>query len=207
MSTGEKTYIAGKLTTDDWRKAKSALVVGGSPDEWASVYESFFRQRLVLRYLNPIELLTKNGSWEGEGFSIVSIQCALIEFLAATRAGAKYRFLKKGETLGAYEYSSSSGLFQQFLSGVTPFSNSFDANSAKEFYQSIRCGLLHEARTQNGWRLWVSGTKPINTASKVVYRDALHSCITTYLEAYGKALLGDQKLQEAFIRKFDDLST
>lgn len=208
MSKAEdsKTHIAGKLTGDDWRKFKEKLVVGGDHEIWASAFEDFFRQRLKLRYLDPIELLGAPGGWQGEGFSVVSIQCALIEFLAATRSGKNYRFLRKGDVLGPHDYSSSSALFQDFLSGVAPFSTAFDADSAKDFYQSIRCALLHEARTRNGWRIWVSGPKPIDPARKIVYRDALQAAILTFVDDYGRALLTSPLLQEAFIRKFDDLA-
>ncbi len=207
MSTGgSTTYIAGRLTGDDWRMARSNLAIGGDRQPWASAYEDFFRQRLKLRYLDPIKKLEDKAGWEGEGFTIVSIQCALIEFLSATRRGEKYRFLKNGQKLGPYEYSSSSALFQDFLSTIPPFSSHFNAASAREFYQSVRCALLHEARTSNGWRLWVSGRQPIDPVARIVYRQALQDAICTYLEEYGVELLSDTALQAAFIRKFDDLA-
>ncbi|MBX4967799.1 hypothetical protein [Rhizobium binae] len=90
MVDDSRTYIAGKLTGDDWRKCKAKLVVGADEEDWASAYQDFFRQRLKLRYLDPIKLLGAPGGWQGEGFSIVSIQCALIEFLAASRSGKNY---------------------------------------------------------------------------------------------------------------------
>lgn len=199
--------IAGKLTGDDWSAAKGKLTVGGDQGMWAKVFEDFFRQRLQLRYLEPIRVLNTNGTWEGEGFSIVSIQCALLEFLAAARAGKKYRYLRAGEMLGPHEYNRSGDLFRDFLSNVAPFSTWFDAASAADFYQSVRCALLHEARTRNGWRLWVSGSAPIDAARKIVYREALQSAIDDYVDAYGRDLTTDQALQEAFVRKFDDLSS
>ena len=44
--------------------------------------------------------------------------------------------------------------------------------------------------TANGWRLWLSGAKPIDLASKIVYRDASQADISAYLEDYGKAIHG-----------------
>jgi hypothetical protein len=152
-------------------------------------------------------VLNTNGTWQGEGFSIVSIQCALIEFLAAARAGKKYRYLRAGEVLGPHEYNRSGDLFRSFLSTVAPFSTSFDAAAAADFYQSVRCALLHEARTRNGWRLWVSGSAPIDAMRKMVYREALQRAIDDYVDAYGRDLTTDQSLQEAFVRKFDDLAS
>jgi hypothetical protein len=37
--------------------------------------------------MNTIEKIIKRGTLQGEGFSIVTIQCALIESLAAFRLG------------------------------------------------------------------------------------------------------------------------
>ncbi|WP_114217099.1 hypothetical protein [Ochrobactrum sp. 3-3] len=206
LSRDGKTYIAGKLTADDWRAFKASLVVGGGSTLWATAFEDYFRQRLHLRYLRPIELLQSNGTWEGEGFSIVSIQCALIEFLAATRKGENYRHLKRGETLGPHEYNRSGDLFRKFLTTVKPFDTWFTEGAAADFYASVRCALLHEARTKNGWRIWVTGSVPVDTAKKTVFRDTLQRTILDYVESYGKALLTDQPLQEAFVRKFDNLA-
>ena len=200
-----KTYIAGKLTADDWRKCKAGLAVGGSEDLWAHAFGEHFRQRLENRYLYPIALLAK-GAWEGEGFSIVSLQCALIEFLAALRKGENYRHLRRGEKLGAHEYSNSSSLFCGFLAAEAPFNAWFDPAAAKDFYASVRCALLHEARTKNGWIIWASGSVPVDTARKIVFRDNLQDKILEYVESYGNALLTDMQLQEAFIRKFDNLA-
>ncbi|UXT50165.1 hypothetical protein FY136_13300 [Agrobacterium tumefaciens] len=180
------TYIAGKLTAKDWQKFRAILVIGGDQEPWARAFEDFLRQRLHLRYLKPIELLQKPGTWDGEGFSIVSIQCALIEFLAALRKGTNYRFLKNGETLDKHEYSKSGALFREFLSTVKPFDAWFTDAIAGEFYTSVRCALLHEACTKNGWIIWKSGREPLSGSRKIVYRDALQQAILDYVETYGR---------------------
>lgn len=204
--TDRTTYIAGKLTTDHWRTFKATLVVGGDAEPWADAFDNYLRQRLHLRYLRPIQLLQSNGTWEGEGFSIVSVQCALIEFLAALRKGENYRHLKRGETLGPHEYNRSGDLFRDFLATEQPFNAWFTPDTAADFYASIRCALLHEARTKNGWIIWGSSAVPVDAGRKIVYRDTLQSTILDYVESYGQALLTDQPLQEAFIRKFDNLA-
>lgn len=111
--TREKTYIAGGLTVEDWESQKKILTVGGSPDPWANAFENFFLQRLRLRYFRPIQFIQKNGDWQGEGFSMVSLQCALIEFLAATRKGMNYRYLNRGEVLGNLAHRCSHGRYRQ----------------------------------------------------------------------------------------------
>lgn len=199
--------IAGKLTEQDWNAVKGKLIIGGDRSLWAEVFQDFCWQRLYLRYLKPIEALNSNGTWEGEGFSIVSIQCALLEFLAATREGKKYRRQTGHQKLGQHEYSRSGELFRNFLSNTAPFSSWFNAILAEEFYRSVRCALLHEARTTNGWRIWVTGVAPIDAAGKIVYREALQKTILDYIADYGRSLETDRVLQEAFVRKFNDLAS
>ncbi len=199
--------LAGSLTEFDWQNMKTKLVntnVSNEPDLWAEAYERFFRQRLSLRYLKPIELIQKKGTWEGEGFTIVSIQCALIEFLAAIRKGKNY---KHGGQLGPYEYSRSRDLFVDFLSSVQPFCRWFSDATATDFYGSVRCALLHEACTRNGWTIWATGNPPIDAERKKVFRNDLQNELEEYVNDYGNSLLNDRLLQKAFVRKFDCLAS
>jgi len=70
----------------------------------------------------------------------------------------RYRCRRKADPpLGKYEYSDSGNMFVQFLSNRKPFSNVFDKKLGREFYANVRCGLLHEARTKDGWTIWAKG--------------------------------------------------
>ena len=201
------TPIAGTLKAKDWEARKAELLARGNETLWAKTFEEFLMTRLALRYLDPIKLLQENGTFRGEGFTIVSVQCALIEFLAALKVGKSYKFLKKGETLGQHEYTSSNALFCDFLFREEPFKEWFsDISASRDFYQNVRCALLHEARTKNGWKIWASGSIAVDANKKIVRRDALQTAINVYLAAYGSLLTRDQNVQAAFIRKFDHLS-
>src|SRR3990172_8118852 len=113
MSSGN-VQIAGWKTAEDWRALRAMLVIGGSPDRWMRAFVEFFQARLGLRYLNPIKILQDHGTFQGEGFSILAIQCTLVEFLESAVQGITYRHLRRGETLGPYEYSSSREVFVGF---------------------------------------------------------------------------------------------
>ena len=55
-----------------------------------------------------------------------------------------------------------------------PFKDEFNEDQARDFYISVRCGLLHEARTKNGWTIWAKhGSRIIDAtgAQKILYRD------------------------------------
>jgi hypothetical protein len=205
--SADSTRIAGWKTAADWQAMRSTLVVGSDSGAWQRALEDYFQERLRLRYLNPIRVLQEHGTFQGEGFSILAIQCSLIEFLASTVQGLTYRHLRKGETLGPYEYDASSALFVHFLCNRHPFATQFNEPLAWDFYVSIRCGLLHEARTKNGRRVWAIG--PIGTivdgAKRIVYRDNFQVALDEFIAWYGTELLSKTELKEAFIRKFDSL--
>ncbi len=207
MKAAGDVYIAGSKTMDDWKAFRNTLALGGD-SEWKSAFEEYFHQRLSLRYLEPIRVLQDHGTFQGEGFSIVAIQCTLIEFLASTVEGKNYRFRRKGDPpLGPYEYSNSCDLFVTFLAARQPFQNVFDSVLARDFYAGVRCGLLHEARTKNGWTIWAkspSGTI-IDGGQKIVYRNDLQAGILAFVKWYESALKVEVSLQEAFVRKFDSL--
>lgn len=206
MSSGE-TQIAGRKTADHWRAFRPSLTLGGDIVQWQEAFDDYFRARLDLRYFNPIRLLQQHATFRGEGFSILAIQCTLIEFLESTVQGVNYRYLRKGETLLPHEYSSSSDLFVSFLCNREPFAKHFDEALAREFYASVRCGLLHEARTKNGWKVKAQGPPGtvLDRDNRIIYRDNFQAALGEFIAWYEGALRSDAVLQEAFIRKFDSL--
>src|SRR5947209_8457692 len=134
---GGSVYIAGSKTADDWRAFKATLATAVDPGGWwRETFDTYFQQRLALRYLDPIRLLQDHGTYQGEGFSIVAIECTLIEFLESTLQGRSYRFLRRGAPpLGPYEYANSGELFVAFLSTRAPFAADFNAQLARDFYE------------------------------------------------------------------------
>jgi hypothetical protein len=209
MSTIDDAHIAGSLTTDDWQKFRATLTPGGDPTLWQKAFDDYFYARLSLRYLGPIKVLQDNGSFQGEGFSIAAIQCSLVEFLESTVQGKSYRFLRRGAPpLGLQEYSSSSDIFISFLINRTPFKSDFTSEAtARDFYEGVRCGLLHEARTKNGWTIWArhSAGQTADTNQKIMYRDNFQTALLSFVDWYRGELPSNAALQEAFIRKFDSL--
>lgn len=198
--------IFGRKTAADWFTARQALVVGQA-NGWQDAFVDFFRERLTHRYLEPIAALQAFGESRGEGFSIVAIQCSLVEFLESAVQGVNYRYVPRGQPLGLHEYSASRDIFVSFLSNRAPFSATFNVASAEDFYASVRCGLLHEARTKNGWRIWAKDASDAvaDTTRKILFRDNFQASLLAYLNAYELQLQHDEALQRAFIRKLDHL--
>jgi len=92
MKTAGNVYIAGSKTAADWTAFRKTLVPGKDRASWQNAYGGFLHKRLSLRYLEPIKVLRDSGTFQGEGFSIVAIQCTLIEFLESTVQGLSYRY-------------------------------------------------------------------------------------------------------------------
>lgn len=208
MNTVAPHYIAGWKTAEDWRAFRTRLAADrGDNAVWKVAFEEYLLARLQLRYFDPIDVLQRELHSQGEGFSITAIQCTLVEFLESTFRGLKYRFLRRGELLGQYEYSSSSELFADFLCTRSPFSEQFSRALAEDFYKNVRCGLLHEAQTKQGWRIWAHSPNGVivDAGSRTIFRDNMQTALRSCIDAYGKQLLVNHDLQQAFIRKFDGL--
>lgn len=197
--------LNGLVFPSDWKRLKPAIQANRSSDTWAWVFENILRTRLSTRYLEPIRRM--DGPSIGEGFAMLTVQCALIEFLAALRKGWNFQHAY-GEKDGTnYLYGNSSGLFIDFLRKEVPFNQFFSKATARSFYTKIRCGLVHEAQTKDGWRVWKGDeSRPlIDHRQKVIYRARMSHYIDEYLETYGAELTASHELQDAFIRKFDYL--
>jgi hypothetical protein len=82
-----------------------------------------------------------------------------------------------------------------------------EKTTAGDFYVSVRCGLLHEARTKGTWKIQVSESaiQAIDACAKIVYRNKMQAAFDRFVEWYGQQLSADANLQAAFIRKFDSL--
>lgn len=198
--------ISGEYTDDNWNELKPSLVLGATPDLWQKAYEQFFKERLETRYFLPVRVLSELED-KGEGFSIVAIQCSLIEFLESTIQGKRY-------VLGATEtdkvYGSSRKMFKSFLLKRRPFKDFFpDDDRAQDFYESVRCGLLHEARTKKTWKIWAGdgSEKPIvlSPTKNIVFRRSFQKHLELAIEIYREKLMTCEKLQQAFIDKVDTL--
>lgn len=149
--------ILDKIYWDNNRQALSSSF--NRNEQWLEVIGRF-EQRVRKYFLNPIETITILGNEEGEGFSIVSLQCIVIEMFASFKEG-KIFFLERGGVRNPEPriyYTKSSGCFVDFLQGEKEFNKSFSPApgrnaTALQFYENVRCGLLHEARTKSDWKI------------------------------------------------------
>jgi hypothetical protein len=202
------SYIAGWKKCSDWKNFRIRLLDYSNREIWDNAFRDYFIERLKTRYFGPVRILQENGTYQGEGFSIVTIHCSIIEFIETTYQGVIYRYLRRGETLNPFEYNNSCDIFLSFLTNRRPFSSYFNRAIAEDFYKNVRCGLLHEARTKDSWIIHAKSESYIiliTSNEKIIYRDNFHKALEDYLNYYKDELLSSDKRKEAFIRKFDSL--
>jgi hypothetical protein len=204
--------IAGTNTDKQWMALKNRLQSKPSRRLWASAFCRFYRMRIDTRYLHPIASIQQHDLQQGEGFAIAALFCSLIEFLESCERGDNFHFICKSKyKLQPHEYSErqASSYFKNFLKTRTPFNTLIPSTLVDSFYQDVRCGLLHEARTKGGWHISTAPSKGILISQKdgkiTLYRNQLIPALETYFLNYRSRLLVDLATQEAFIRKFDHL--
>lgn len=188
-----------------------------------------FEKRINQKYLKPIEILISTNNRKGEGFVIVTTQCALIESFAAFKKGLIYNYNKPSQNGIPYEYKDCGELFINFLNSEEIFKNIFFIEdnfgnkqpnvpfNANHFYSKVRCGLIHEARTKGNWYINAtendSKTDGIFIKQKkkgnIIYRTLLHFALVNYFNKYKLELLDPKlefnELRRFFARKLDHL--
>lgn len=199
-------------------------------EKWGKIID-LFQQRIFDFYFAPIDGIIKSNKQKGEGFSILTLQCALIEIFAAFRVG-KIHNRNKPRTGGLkYEYSSSSRCFVEFLQSEEIFKNHFfivddkgekQTNkpfNADQFYDRVRCGLMHETRTKQDWLITSAIkdssrpqqfiTENLIKKTKSVNRTLLQKRLLDYFEKYMKELKQKDdtgnKFRRLLSRKLDHL--
>ena len=220
-----KKEIEEKEKWDSLRQIlKNSYAYNDSWNEAINLFESI----LQTRYFNPLHDIIKEEKLEGEGFTIVTVQCALIESLAAFRKGKIFNH-KKESTSPQYEYSSSSKMFIDFLHSASIFEDNFyriddtgktiknEPFSAEGFYTCVRCGLMHEARTKGRWIINATKNDVKNTPIFLeadgqnikILRTILHHRLESYVQDYCSELREDSQpgevLRRYFARKLDHM--
>ncbi|MBS1504020.1 MAG: hypothetical protein JST32_18260 [Bacteroidetes bacterium] len=211
-----------------WTKLRSLLNNNYAySDDWKKAIE-IFEHRFDSHYFFPLDILVNRRDHEGEGFSIMTVICSFIESLAAFESGKIFNLRYKPAVDPSYHYKSSRELYIDFLHNTEIFENHFwrmnngakepdQPYSAEEFYENVRCGLVHEGRTKNNWT--INATKSDNLSSPVfiktngtrksVMRSILHRRMMDHLANYIKSLKANSQQGEAlrrlFARKMDHL--
>lgn len=170
--------IAPGIQASEWLALR--LEEADSPD-WGKAV-SIFEARIRARYLEPVDILLKLDEDRPPtsrrfGFTILAIDCLLVETLQSFRLGLTDTRWKSKE------------MFRQFLTQRPRFQKYFDVKRAEDFYENVRCGILHLAELRGGWRVWSVGRMIEALASGWrVNRSAFHQAMVGEFEDYMLAL-------------------
>lgn len=204
--------IAGKHTAKQWMALKKRLQSKPNQRLWDSAFRRFYRMRIDTRYLHPIASIQRDDTESGEGFAIAALFCSLIEFLESCERGDNFHFIgrtKDKRQPNEYNEHQASSYFKDFLKTRKPFDTLIPSALVDSFYQDVRCGLLHEARTKGGWFISTAASGGALISKKggqiTLFRNRLIPALEAYFVEYRKRLLSDSSTQQAFIRKFDHL--
>ena len=190
-------YIADNYKLSDYLGI--TLTMQSSELEWEKAINIFIA-RMQGRYFDAINKLSDNENeiaMQKYGFSIICIQCLLIDTLVKFRYGPT---ISKRGTL-SYNYENKTK-FTKFLKEV--IYNDFNSKMAARFYEDIRCGVMHFGTTKRNSRLTCDSNcliSEIADGNISVDINILEKKLEQYFKKYIKELQQENqtKLRENFI--------
>jgi len=196
----------GYWTASEWIKLTSDEKWADSPNNWKTAIQ-IFEDRINFRFLQAIETLKKSDDAHYKkfkqrrfGFAATALMALLIETLAQFYAGVE-------------ESDGSKRTYVDFLSNESfVFKNYFKTTTATVFYDTIRCGIFHQAETKNDSliRYHKDGDRDekipfdsVGTDSLIVYWATLFKLLKQEIEEYTKKLRSgdDENLRNNFKKK------
>lgn len=127
----EDTEIASAFTVRQYEHARDA--------KNREVIAEAIRRRFTERYIQPASKPT-----ERHGFTMMAISCLMIEAFISLQKGWKTSD-GKGEQAVSLFFDGSDH-FREFR------------GHGKAFYKNVRCGILHQAETNEGWKIVRTGS-------------------------------------------------
>lgn len=155
----EETLLSSSVTIARYRELEARRDRKG--------IAGFILERFLERYITPLRKGKKHG------FCTMAVCCLLIEALESFWQGWPNT---QDRSRDAFRYFFKRCLEQNSELGVL-------SQQADDFYVGVRCGILHQAETTNGWRIRRKGplfdhsTKTINATG---FHDKLEKALRSY---------------------------
>jgi len=129
----------------------------------------FILQRFTERYIRPL----RGDSTRKHGFCTMAISCLMIEALESFWNGWPDTERRSREAFRSFfkrcsEKNSPLGVF---------------AEHVEDFYRSVRCAILHQAETTNGWCIRREGSL-FDPGTKTINATLFHNELEKVLRAY-----------------------
>ncbi len=140
----------------------------------------FIYDRLYGRYLKPFDYDDDDYRKKYKnGFALMTSCCLLIEtYVSFTKK--EYR----------KTHNQSAKCFEHFFTTETRFSDFATTGTPNDFYKNVRCGILHNAETRNGWTITRDKNKLyFNPAMKEINAAKFANRLKKILENYSTSLI------------------
>lgn len=196
----DDTRISPKYNVAYWRNLRPSLTVGNDIKAWSDAI-GVLKDRIESRFFEPIQRL-RNASDSadlGFGFAMLTLDCLLIDTIQSFREGR----IKGSE-------QSTSKAFLNFFRLSDSLNGEFRSRRiiVDEFFDAIRCGLMHDGETRQGWRVRKCDENKILEKSAdgyILYRDNFHAAIQNEFHKYLQDLASGTNtlLQENFVKRMD----
>ncbi|MBV6465510.1 MAG: hypothetical protein PGMFKBFP_00788 [Anaerolineales bacterium] len=137
------------------------------------VYERFYR-----RYIVPFEKVSPDYN---SGFAQMAACCLMIEAMESFRYGWNDTSKDAKKDDGSKKYGNE--IFDDFFGRYEEFKD-FEG-LGREFYSSIRCGILHQAEVQNGWMIAREGVlfeESSRAINSTIFRKRVKNCLRHYCD-------------------------
>jgi hypothetical protein len=164
------------LTPDDVQSLLKSL----KQDDKAAknVLVSLIEHRLNHRYVRPLLHVPEDYK---SGFLMMAASCLLIEALQSF-----YEGLEDTDQASKKAFKDFFEREKQFFPEFDEFfPKSFTREKTNNFYINIRCGILHQAETTGGYRIFRKGplfNKPAKAINANRFLKAVNDCLNKYIE-------------------------
>jgi len=159
----------------------------------------FVYDRFHQRYLLPFEILEREAPKGKSGFAQMAVCCLMIEAMESFRNG--WNDTMDDAKDEKCEKIPGRKIFCNFFSHFDDLKEFQEIGS--EFYRSIRCGILHQAESQNGWRIVrTKGVPLLNVDNRTINPTIFRRRMKKALQAYCDELKsGNETVWEQFKTK------
>jgi len=138
-----------------------------------SAIADFIMERFTERYITPL----RGDPTIKHGFCTMAISCVMIEALESFWQGWPDT---RGRSREAFH-----SFFQRCSRQGLKLGKFAEDPLANDFYQGVRCGILHQAETTNGWRIRREGplyNPDIKTINATKFHDELEKALQVYCD-------------------------
>jgi len=161
-SKGEEGYTIADFQ-EDWKKGDKENIA------------DFIYKRFNERYILPF----KNNPRK-HGFSMMAVACLMIEALESFWQGLKdSKRYENGKKIWGEDF------FEDFFKHCDELRDF--KGQGEDFYKHVRCGILHQAETKNGWKIRRDGDL-LEKDTKTINATEFLKQLKKYLKRYRKDL-------------------